>query len=64
MTVQNFMEYFIDPDAQKFEVWDNNEEKIIFSGYLSETPDALLDAEITSIDNLSGSEIITLNVDF
>lgn len=69
MTVQDFLEMFTDPDSQRFELWDNNEEEVKFSGYLSDVPDELediiLNAEIDSIDLLEKDrDTITLNVTF
>lgn len=51
-TVEEFMEMFIDEDSQYFQLWDNEKEDIIFRGYLSELPDELKEAEVTSIDNI------------
>ena len=69
MTVQDFLEMFTDPDAQRFELWDNENEEIKFSGYISDIPDDMEDiifnAEVTSIDLIEkGRDIITLNVNF
>lgn len=69
MTVQDFLEMFTDPDAQRFELWDNENEEIKFSGYISDIPedmeDIILDVEVTSIDLIEkGRDTITLNVDF
>ena len=51
-TVEEFMGMFIDEDSQYFQLWDNEKEDIIFRGYLSELPDELKEAEVTSIDNI------------
>lgn len=69
MTVQDFLEMFTDPDAQRFELWDNENEEIKFSGFISDVPDELVDiifnAEVTSIDLIEkGRDTITLNVNF
>ena len=69
MTVQDFLDMFTDPDAQRFELWDNENEEIKFSGYISDIPDDMEDiifnAEVTSIDLIEkGRDTITLNVDF
>lgn len=69
MTVQDFLEMFTDPDAQRFELWDNENEEIKFSGYISDIPDDMEDiifnAEVTSIDLIEkGRDTITMNVNF
>ena len=69
MIVQDFLEMFTDPDAQRFELWDNEEEEVKFNGYLSDVPDELediiLNAEIDSIDLIEKDRgTITLNVTF
>ena len=66
MAVNEFMDLFIDPEAQKFQIWSNEKEKVIFEGYISDEDfpaDTIGEAEITSIDNISTAEYITLNVD-
>ena len=69
MTVQDILDMFTDPDAQRFELWDNENEEIKFSGYMSDIPDDMEDiifnAEVTSIDLIEkGRDTITLNVNF
>lgn len=64
MTIQDFMELLIDGDSQRFNVYDNEKEEIIFDGSGSEIPDELLDEEVSSMDNVYGdNDIITLNID-
>lgn len=66
MNVRYFMKMFVSPDSQKFQLWDNEDEKIVFEGYLSdidEDMEYLADAEVTSIDNNNGGEPLTLNID-
>ena len=64
MTVYDVITMFIEEDKQYFELWDNKNEKIIFKGYLSDLSDDLLEATVTSIDNVTnGTNGITLNVE-
>lgn len=69
MTVQDFLDLLVDPEAQKFEIWSNTKEETLFSGYLNDITDEdeerLLWAEISSIDNIweNNKGIITLNID-
>lgn len=69
MTVQDFLDLLIDPEAQKFEIWSNTKEETLFTGYLNDITDEdeerLLWAEISSIDNIweNNKGIITLNID-
>ena len=66
ITVEEFMEMFIDGDSQYFQLWDNEKEDVIFKGYLSELPDELRWAEVTSIDNIykgKSFDGIVLNID-
>lgn len=64
MTIRDLIEMFIDPDSQRFELWDNEREQVVFTGCLSDLPEEYDMAEVTSIDNLEAgnNEIITLNV--
>lgn len=64
MTIRDIIELFTDPDDQKFEVWDNDKEDVVFRGYINDLPEKYDYAEITGIDNLEGGEFgwITFNV--
>ena len=64
MSIRDLMELFIDPDGQRFELWDNDREQVVFTGYLSDLPEEYDTAEVTSIDNLEAGNngTITLNV--
>ena len=64
MTIRDIMEMFIDPDSQQFELWDNDKEEVVFTGYLNDLPEEFDTAEVTSIDNLepSNNGKITLNI--
>ena len=64
MSIRELIEIFIDPDSQRFELQDNDKEKVVFTGYLSDLPEEYDTAEVTSIDNLEAGNngIITLNV--
>ena len=68
MTVQEFMGLFIDPDTQKFEIWDTDTEEAKFCGYMSDIDDmedVILNATVVSVDNIEKDrDIITLNVEF
>ena len=62
MSVYDIITMFVEENKQYFELWDNKNEKIIFKGYLSDLSDDLLDATVTSIDNVTnGTNGITLN---
>lgn len=66
LTVREFMESFVDGDSQYFQLWDNTTEDVIFGGYLSECPDELKDAKVTSIDNVFNGKSfngLVLNID-
>ena len=69
MTVQDFLDLLVDPEAQKFEIWSNTKEETLFAGYLNDITDEdeerLLWAEISSIDNIweNNKGAITLNID-
>lgn len=63
MTIRELLELFIDENFQKISVWDNEQEKIIFNGYLDDLPDDLEYEEISSIDNLDKkTDILTINI--
>ena len=61
MLVYEFLEMFTESTLQRFELWSNEQEQIIFIGFLDELPQELQFAEVTSIDNIT-SNLITLNV--
>ena len=63
-TIRDIMELFIDPDSQQFELWDNEKEEVVFTGYLNDLPEEFDTAEVTNIDNLepSNNGKITLNI--
>lgn len=64
MFVIEIIRMFVDEDRQYFELWDNEKEEVIFKGYLSDLPEELEYAEVTSIDNVNGDvNGITLNID-
>ena len=64
MTIRDLIEMFIDPDSQRFELWDNDKEQVVFTGFIDDLPEEYDTAEVTSIDNLEqgNNGIITLNV--
>ena len=68
MTIRDIMEMFIDPDNQQFELWDNDKNEVVFTGFLNDLPEEFDTAEVTSIDNLYSNRdntekgIITLNI--
>lgn len=51
-TVGEIIEMFIDEDSQYFQLRDNEKGDVIFRGYLSELPDELRWADVSSIDNI------------
>ena len=66
MQVREVLDLFIFPEEQHFRLYDNDTEKIIFEGCLSDIPENmeyLEYAEVTSIDNIQNGEPLTLNVD-
>lgn len=62
MLVYEFLEMFTESNAQRFELWSNEEEKVIFTGFLDELPQDLQFAEVTSVDNITTANTITLNI--
>lgn len=66
MQVREFLDMFIFPDDQRFRLYDNNKDEIVFDGCLTDIPEDkeyLEYAEITSIDNIYNNDPLTLNVD-
>lgn len=51
-TVEEIIEMFVDPEMQVFSIWSNEKEKVIYTGFISDVPDELLQADVTSIDNV------------
>lgn len=66
MQVREFLDMFTFPDDQRFRLYDNDKDEIIFDGCLMDIPEDkeyLEYAEITSIDNIYNGDPLTLNVD-
>lgn len=66
MQVREFLDMFTFPDDQRFRLYDNDKDEIIFNGCLTDIPEDkeyLEYAEITSIDNIYNNDPLTLNVD-
>lgn len=73
MTVQEILEMFIDPESQRFELFDLNTTETIFEGYLSdiyedydeEEAEELLEQTVYSIDNIGGKygDSLVLNIE-
>lgn len=63
-TVEEIIEMFVDPEMQVFSIWSNEKEKVIYTGFISDAPDELLQADVTSIDNVfeDCKGIITFNI--
>lgn len=63
-TVEEIIEMFVDPEIQVFSIWSNEKEKVIYTGFISDVPDELLQADVTSIDNVfeDCKGIITFNI--
>ena len=64
MTVQEFMEMFVDPDAQHIQIWSDAGEKIVYDGDYGDVPEHMNYAEVSSIDNVYADNkgVICLNV--
>lgn len=64
-TVQEIIEMFVDPETQKFSIWSDEKEKIIYTGFISDLPEDLFNADVRSIDNVfkDNNGIVTLNID-
>ena len=64
MTVQEFMQLFIDPDAQHIQIWSDDEEKIVYDGDYGDVPEHMNYAEVSSVGNVYADNkgIICLNV--
>ena len=63
-TVEEIIEMFVDPEMQVFSIWSNEKEKVIYTGFISDVPDELLQVDVTSIDNVfeDCKGIITFNI--
>lgn len=64
--VTEFINLFVEPNKQQISLYDNQAEEIIYTGYIDEIPkdlEYLKYVTITSIDNFSGGNSITLNID-
>lgn len=62
-TVYDFLEMFVDPDMQEVAIFDLNASKEIYRGTRDEMTRDVQDMEICSIDNLDGSNVLTINVE-
>lgn len=63
MTVEDFMEYSIEKDWQKFTLYDVDKGEEIFTGVIDECPDKYFEAEVCSFDVIDkDSPRLTLNV--
>ena len=64
MTVEDFMEYSIDEDFQKFHIYDVDKGEEVFEGYIDEVPELYLKAEVCTFDVIDeDSPRLTLNVE-
>lgn len=63
MTVQEFMEMFVDPDVQHIQIWSDAGEKIVYDGDYGDVPEHMNYAEVSSIDNVYADNkgVICLN---
>lgn len=64
--VRELIYMFIFPEDQRFRLWDNDKEEIVFEGCITDIPEDkeyLEYADIISIDNIYNGEPLTLNVD-
>ena len=63
MTVRDIIEMFIDENMQEFTVYDLDNDKVLYTGYLDEVPSDVENLEVSTIDCLTkGTDILTLNV--
>lgn len=62
-TVYDFLEMFVDPDMQEVAIFDLTASKEIYRGTRDEMTRDVQDMEICSIDNLDGSNVLTINVE-
>ena len=64
MTVEDFMEYSIDMDFQKFTLYDVDKGEEVFTGNINEMPDKYFDAEVCTFDVIDeNSPRLTLNIE-
>lgn len=63
MTVYDIINMFIEEEEQRFEVWDNEQDEVIFKGCLEDCPEDIQDEIVTSIDNINKyNNRLTLNI--
>lgn len=63
MTVEDFMEYSIDENWQKFTLYDVDKEEEVFTGTIDECPDKYFEAEVGTFDVIDkDSPRLTLNI--
>ena len=63
MTVEDFMEYSIEENWQKFTLYDVDKGEEVFTGNIDECPDEYFEAEVCSFDVIDeNSPRLTLNV--
>lgn len=63
MTVEDFMEYSIEADWQKFTLYDVDTGDKVFTGTIDECPYTYFEAEVCSFDVIDeNSPRLTLNV--
>lgn len=62
-TVYYFLDMFTESDMQEVAIFDLNKGEEIYRGTRDEMPPHVQDLEICSIDNLDGSNVLTLNVE-
>lgn len=63
MTVRDIIEMFSDENMQEFTVYDLDNDKVLYTGYLDEVPCDVENLEVSTIDCLTkGTDILTLNV--
>lgn len=63
MTVEDFMEYSIEENWQKFTLYDVDKGEEVFTGNIDECPDEYLGAEVCTFDVIDENlPRLTLNV--
>ena len=64
MTVEDFMEYSIEKEWQKFTLYDIDKGEEVFTGTIDEMPDKYFDAEVCTFDVIDeNSPRLTLNIE-
>jgi len=64
LTVNDIINLTLDPEAQKFSVYNTTTGNTIFTGYIDYCPDEILEEQCVSIDTLyEPTDTLTVNID-